>query len=120
MERFRPGGPSGPRALEQATGITVPPRSFIVWVVVGYLCVLVPVNWLIFRLIGRVEWAWIAAPLIAIGCTAVVIEQAQLNIGFASSQNEIAVIETQADYSRAHRPATQPCTRRWPRDTNSI
>ena len=39
------------------------------WVVVGYLCVLVPANWLVFRSIGRVEWAWIAAPLIAIGCT---------------------------------------------------
>ena len=30
-----------------------------------YLLVLVPLNWLVFWLIGKVEWAWIAAPLIA-------------------------------------------------------
>ena len=89
-------------ALEDAAGISVPERSFIVWVVVGYLCVLVPANWIVFRLLGRVEWAWIAAPLIAIACTVVVIQQAQLNIGFARSRNEIAVIEMQPGYSRVH------------------
>ena len=89
-------------ALDNAAGINVPERSFIVWVVVGYLCVLVPANWIVFRLLGRVEWAWIAAPLIAIACTVVVIQQAQLNIGFARSRNEIAVIEMQPGYSRVH------------------
>ena len=89
-------------ALVDAGGIRVPERSFIVWVVVGYLCVLVPANWLVFRLLGRVEWAWIAAPLIAIACTVVVIQQAQVNIGFARSRNEIAVIEMQAGYARVH------------------
>ena len=83
-------------ALRDAAGIRVPERSFIIWVVVGYLCVLVPANWLVFRFLGRVEWAWIAAPLIAIACTVVVIQQAQLNIGFARSRNEIAVVEMQA------------------------
>ena len=102
-------------ALENATGITVPERSFIFWVVVGYICVLVPLNWLLFRLIGRVEWAWIAAPLIAIGCTVIVVHQAQLNIGFARSRNEIAVVEMQPGYSRGTSPATPPCTRRWRR-----
>ena len=89
-------------ALDHAASISVPERSFIVWVVVSYLCVLVPGNWLVFRLLGRVEWAWFAAPLIAIACTAVVIQQAQLNIGFARSRNEIAVIEMQPGYSRVH------------------
>ena len=89
-------------ALHDASGIIVPERSFIVWVIVGYLCVLVPANWLVFRLMGRVEWAWIAAPLIAVGCTAVVIHQAQLNIGFIRSRNAIAVVEMQPGYSRAH------------------
>jgi hypothetical protein len=99
---FSPVAETARGALENATGITVPDRSFIVWVVVGYICVLVPLNWLLFRLIGRVEWAWIAAPLIAIGCTVVVVRQAQLNIGFARSRNEIAVVEMQPGYSRAH------------------
>jgi hypothetical protein len=89
-------------ALNLASRIKVPERSFIVWVVLGYLCVLVPANWIVFRFVGRVEWAWIAAPLIAIACTAVVIQQAKLNIGFARSQSEIAVIEMQPGYSRVH------------------
>ncbi len=100
---FSPVAQTARVALENATGITVPERSFIFWVVVGYICVLVPLNWLLFRLIGRVEWAWIAAPLIAIGCTVVVVHQAQLNIGFARSRNEIAVVEMQPGYSRAHK-----------------
>lgn len=99
---FSPVAAAARSAITHAASITVPERSFIVWVVAGYLCVLVPANWLVFRLIGRVEWAWIAAPLIAIGCTVVVIRQAQLNIGFARSRNEIAVIEMQPGYSRAH------------------
>ncbi len=99
---FSPVAQAARTALKEASGIRVPERSFIVWVVVGYLCVLVPANWIVFRLLGRVEWAWFAAPLIAIACTLVVIQQAQLNIGFARSQNEIAVIEMQPGCSRAH------------------
>jgi hypothetical protein len=100
---FNPTAQSARWALDNATGLTVPDRRFIMWVVVGYICVLVPVNWLLFRLIRRVEWAWIAAPLIAIGCTVVVVKLAQLNIGFARSRNEIAVVEMQPGYSRAHK-----------------
>jgi hypothetical protein len=99
---FSPVAQAARTALRNAAGIRVPERGFIVWVVVGYLCVLVPANWVVFRLLGRVEWAWIAAPLIAMGCTVVVIQQAQLNIGFARSRNEIAVIEMQPGYSRVH------------------
>ena len=99
---FSPVAQAAKMALFNAAGISVPPRSFIVWVVVGYLCVLVPANWIVFRFLGRVEWAWFAAPLIAIACTAVVIQQAQLNIGFARSRNEIALIEMQPGYPRAH------------------
>ena len=66
---FSPVAQAARTALADAAGINVPERSFIVWVVVGYLCVLVPANWIVFRLLGRVEWAWIAAPLIAIACT---------------------------------------------------
>ena len=99
---FSPIAQAARRGLIEASGIRVPSRSFIVWVVAGYLIVLVPVNWIIFRLIGRVEWAWAAAPLIAIACTILVIRLAQLNVGFARSQNEIAVVEMQAGYSRAH------------------
>jgi hypothetical protein len=99
---FSPVAQKARQALAQAAGINVPDRSFVFWVVAGYLVVLVPVNWALFRAVRRVEWAWLAAPLIAIGCTVLVIHLAQLNIGFARAQNEIAVVELQEGYGRAH------------------
>src|SRR5207244_2679372 len=52
--------------LKKAAEITVPNRSFVVWVMAVYALVLVPLNWAFFRLLGRVEWAWIAAPFISV------------------------------------------------------
>jgi hypothetical protein len=89
-------------SLQNAARIEIPRRDFVLWVVVFYLVALVPVNWAVFRSIKRVEWAWIAAPVIAVACTIVVIRLAQLDIGFARSQTEIAVAEIQAGYPRAH------------------
>ncbi len=89
-------------ALQRAAQIEIPEGSFVAWVVSGYLLVLVPLNWLAFRLIGRVEWAWVAAPVVAVACTAIVIRMAQLDIGFARSRTEVATLELHADYPRAH------------------
>ena len=93
---------SARESLQNAARIEIPKRTFVVWVVGIYLLILVPANWLAFRLIGRVEWAWAAAPVIAIVYTVVVIRLAQLDIGFARSLTEIAVVEMQGDYPRAH------------------
>jgi hypothetical protein len=60
------------------------------------------VNWCIFRGFRRVEWAWIAAPIIAVAGALVVVRLAQLDIGFARSRTEIAVLEVQGGYRRAH------------------
>ena len=67
-----------------------------------YLVLIVPVNWLVFRLVGRVEWAWIAVPVVAIAWGAVVIWLAQLDIGFARAETEVAVLEVQSGFPRAH------------------
>ncbi len=90
------------QSLRKAAQIEIPERTFVVWVVGAYLLVLVPFNWAVFRLLGRVEWAWVAAPVIALACTVVVIRLAQLDIGFARARTEITVVETQGDYPRAH------------------
>jgi hypothetical protein len=99
---FNPVAAAARQSLQEAAGIKVLDRMFVVWIVAGYVIVLVPLNWLVFRLLGRVEWAWAAAPLIAVVCTIVVIHMAQLDIGFVRAQNEIAVVELQNDYNRAH------------------
>jgi hypothetical protein len=89
------------QALRDAAGIVVPNSKFIAGVVAAYLGVLL-VNALFFRLLGRIELAWVAAPLIAIGATAVIVYSAQLDIGFARSMTELDVVELHADYPRAH------------------
>ncbi len=89
-------------SLRQSAGISVPSADFIARVLGIYLLILVPVNWVLFRVMGRVEWAWAAVPLIAIGGALGVVQAAQLDIGFARSRTEIAVVEMQPDYRRAH------------------
>ena len=88
--------------LTEAAGISVPNRHFILVTLALYLFILVPANWTIFRAIGRVEWAWAAVPIIAMIGTFFVVRLAQLDIGFARSRTEIAILETQPSYERAH------------------
>jgi hypothetical protein len=88
--------------LAEAAGIEIPSADFVVKVLAIYLLVLVPLNWLVFWLMGKVEWAWIAAPIIAFVGAAAVIRLAQLDIGFARSRTEVAVLEMQGGYERAH------------------
>jgi hypothetical protein len=89
-------------ALRDAAGISVPRASFILQVMAVYLAVLVPLNWGVFRILGRVEWAWIAAPVIAIIGAIAVVRLAQLDIGFARSQTEISILELHNDHPRGH------------------
>ncbi len=90
------------KTLRDAAGISVPKRAFVLWMIGSYLVLIVPVNWLFFRLVGRVEWAWIAVPVAALGWGMLVVWLAQLDIGFARAETEIAVLEVQPDFSRAH------------------
>ena len=89
-------------ALREAAGVEVPNAGFVVLCLAAYLITLVPINWLVFHTLGRVEWAWVAAPLIAIVGTFVVVHQAQLDIGFVRAQTEIGLLEQQPEHARAH------------------
>lgn len=83
-------------------GIVIPDANFILWVLASYLLVLVPLNFLVFRLVGRVEWAWFAVPVITIGFAVAVVRLAQLDVGFVRTQSEVGVVEVQGNYPRAH------------------
>lgn len=98
---FSPVTTAARQALRDAAGIVVPRSSFILWVVGLYLLVVGPLNWLVFWALGKLEWAWIAAPLIAIACTLTVVRMARLDIGFARAQTDVTVIELQTNYPRA-------------------
>jgi hypothetical protein len=88
--------------LRSESGIEIPKSSWVMKSLGIYLIVLVPLNYLIFRLVGRLEYAWLAVPVIAIGGATWVARAAQLDIGFARSQNEVALLEMQSGYQRGH------------------
>jgi hypothetical protein len=99
---FGPVSSAARAALGDAAGVRVPGSGFVVTCLAVYLIVLVPLNWLIFHSLGRVEWAWIAAPIIALAGTVAVVRQAQLDIGFVRSQTEISLLELQGAHDRGH------------------
>ncbi len=89
-------------ALQKAAGISIPPARFVARSLIWYLAILVPLNYIIFRLLGRLEWAWIAVPVIAAGGAIWIARQAQLDIGFARSRSELALLEIQGGHDRGH------------------
>lgn len=86
--------------LQEASGITVPRLATVIKLLVGYLVVLVPLNWLVFRLFGRVEFAWVAAPIISIIGAFVVARSVQLDVGFSRSQQTYGFLEIHAGHPR--------------------
>jgi len=89
-------------SIALAAGITPPSPEFVFRMLGLYLLCLVPLNWLLFRLVGRVEWAWFAAPLIAIGGAIIVVRLAALDIGFVRSQSQLGLLEIPVSYQRGH------------------
>ncbi len=88
--------------LRSESGIEIPKSSLVIRSLGYYLLVLVPLNFIVFRLMGRLEYAWLAVPVIAIGGAIWVARSAQLDIGFARSQTELAMLELQPGYQRGH------------------
>ena len=88
--------------LKDAAGIKPPSASLVLKMLGVYLLVLVPVNWVLFRVIGKVEWAWFAIPFIAIAGAFAVVRMASLDIGFARSNSQVGLLEFHSDYSRGH------------------
>ncbi len=99
---FNPVANAARQTLVEAAGIVVPERSFVLRLLGVYIVLLVPVNWLLFRVLGRVEWAWPMVVVLALVFTAAVTYLAQLNVGFARSRTTVAVVELPARHHRAH------------------
>lgn len=89
-------------SLRAAAGIELPSRSTILKLLGGYLICLVPLNYLIFRLFRRLEFAWLAAPVLALIGVVVVTRVAQLDIGFARRTIDLGILEMYDDYPRGH------------------
>ncbi len=87
-------------SLRDASGISVPRIKTIIQLLIGYLIVLVPLNWVIFRLFGRPEFAWLAAPIIALVGAVVVARSVQLDVGFSRSESTYGFLEMHNRYPR--------------------
>ena len=90
------------KVLRDESGIEIPESKLVVRSLGYYLLLLVPINYLIFRTLGRLEYAWLAVPFIAVSGAIWVAREARLDIGFARSQTEIGFLEMQPEYERAH------------------
>jgi hypothetical protein len=89
--------------LEKASGISVPSSQFVLKVILAYILAVVPLNWLVFRLLlNRREWAWVVVPLLALGFAIGVERVAAYDMGYDSACDEIDLLEIQGGYSRAH------------------
>lgn len=97
---FNPVANAAREVLIEAAAVRVPDALFVLTCLGSYLIVLVPLNWMVFRAFERVEWSWVAAPIIALLGTLVIVRQAQLDIGFVRSQTEVALLELQESYPR--------------------
>jgi hypothetical protein len=89
-------------SLRAAAGIELPSRSTILKLLGGYLICLVPLNWFVFRMFRRLEYAWLAVPIMAVAGVIIVGKIARLDIGFARRTTEISVLEMYGGYNRAH------------------
>ena len=89
--------------LEKAAGITVPSSQFVLKVILAYILAVVPLNWLVCRLLlKRREWAWIVVPLLALGFAIGVERVAAYDMGYDSACDEIDLLEIQGGFPRAH------------------
>lgn len=89
--------------LKNASGLRTPGSSFVGKVVLAYLLVIVPVNWLVCRWIfRRRELAWVLVPVIALGFAVGVERAAAYNLGFDVASDELDVLEVFGSSSRGH------------------
>ena len=88
--------------LKEQAGITPPSREWVLRALLIYLAVLVPLNYVVFRLVRRLELAWFSIPFIAIAGAVIVVRAASLDIGFSNKNLQVNVIEVPTNYSRGH------------------
>jgi hypothetical protein len=90
-------------ALEEASGISIPSGSFVLKVILAYVIVLVPLNWLICGyILGRRELAWVVVPTLSLAFAMGVERAAAYDMGYDAACDEIDVLETFGEYPRAH------------------
>jgi len=92
-----------PSQLEQLSGYQTP-QLRVVWLAVGcFFLAAVPLNYVVFRLLQRLEWAWLVMVALAVGFALVAHSQGLSSRGLAAPRTAISLIRTreQASLARA-------------------
>ena len=90
------------KVLRKESGIRIPRSRFAMLAIMIYLILLIPMNYVVCRLLSHLEWFWAATILISLLGAIVIARMTQLDIGFDRSQNELALLEVHSDYERGH------------------
>ncbi len=89
-------------SLKEQASISPPSREWVLQALMIYLTVLIPLNYVVFRIFRRLEWAWFSIPLIAVVGAVVVVRAASLDIGYSNKILQVNLIEVPTGYSRGH------------------
>jgi hypothetical protein len=90
-------------ALEDASGISIPGRGFVLKVLVAFALAIVPLNYLFCRFVlRRRELAWLLVPVLSLAFAVVVERGAARELGYDSAIDEIDLLEVHAGYPRGH------------------
>ncbi len=90
------------RQLRGGVGVSIPSRERLTRSLLIYLGCLIPLNYVFFRLLDRLHWAWVAIVPIAIGGAILMTRSASVDIGLVRTRHEWALLELPVDHSRAH------------------
>ncbi len=88
--------------LKESAGITIPDRRFVLTTLSVLILLITVVNYILFRLLGRLEWAWFAIPIIAIFGAGYTARSMSVDFGLGRNQNDVSLLELQPNQSRGH------------------
>ena len=88
--------------LRDQAGVKIPPLTFAIKALAIYLFILIPLNYVVFRLLKKLEWAWLAVPFLAILGAGWVAKTVSLDLGLARNHSEVSLVEVQPGYARGH------------------
>jgi hypothetical protein len=78
--------------LGQLPAVALPPVGGLLLLLLGYVILVGPVNYLVLRRLDRREWAWITMPLLIVGFTVAAFAYGTSLRGSAVIVNEVAIV----------------------------
>lgn len=87
-------------AVSQLPALALPPISGLLLLLVGYIVLVGPVNYVVLRRLDRREWAWISIPALIVGFTVGAYAIGASLRGSDVLLHEVAIVRSAADSDR--------------------